>query len=483
MKSTDTLSTVFAAIVVVMSASVVPRVLHADAVDRDGMGAQALALAGIVGFDSSPFAATRMASAAWRSAGSWSVSVRSGFSHGRLSLGARPASVDISQQVLGAEVLRPWIRDWRPLPTARLQPRSAEQSPSISNLVAFGGAWELSEHLRIVMNASLPMTRLQGQRSHFLDEREQIFSNSLQWTWLDESQQRMDMQSALLAKLPGGVILSAGLWLGQRVRSEAEVYITSLSGEEISPTNIETEVLATLAPTFSLTWRATDNWTVHAGWQGARDSGVETISRVKIRGLDGDANSQKEDITRLSLGQVAARADIEIGWSQGGSGVAIGATLHSTSTLSTLHSEQVNGGLNDSWTARLAGSVKLNRAWSVLGGLSWRQSPLPEQTGRQNLVDNDLASAAVGATWTHRSSWAKIQVSLAWKSTYAIARTHTKRADAADPVFDEFPDSVDPKTTEAIESSHGFQTNNPGFPYYRSEAWMHVANLTLAVKR
>jgi len=48
----------------------------------------------------------------------------------------------------------------------------------------------------------------------------------------------------------------------------------------------------------------------------------------------------------------------------------------------------------------------------------------------------------------------------------------TKRADAAHPVLDEFPDSVDLRTNESIAASAGLQTNNPGYPGFSSEGWL-----------
>ena len=62
----------------------------ADPIDRDGLGAQSLALSGLTTLNDSPLVAAQLPSAAWDTAGTWALALRSGFSHGHLTLGAPP---------------------------------------------------------------------------------------------------------------------------------------------------------------------------------------------------------------------------------------------------------------------------------------------------------------------------------------------------------------------------------------------------------
>ena len=230
----------------------------------------------------------------------------------------------------------------------------------------------------------------------------------------------------------------------------------------MSPTNVETEVLSSASPSLSLSWRPTESLTLQAGWQGSRTTGIETVSRVKIRGLDGDPNSQREDVSRLSLGQVAPRLDLEVAWRRGDSGIAAGVTIHQSSTLQTMHSEAISGGLNDSLTARLGGRLALTDGWRLMGAVSYRSSAVPEQTGRQNLVDNDLAAASFGASWSHRSAWGNLRVSAGWKAP-TPTRTHTKRADAPTRCSMSSPTPWS-KTTDPIAEARAFRpTTRPSW--------------------
>ena len=62
-----------------------------------------------------------------------------------------------------------------------------------------------------------------------------------------------------------------------------------------------------------------------------------------------------------------------------------------------------------------------------------------------------------------------------------LERSHFKRADASNPVIDEFPDAVDVQTGEVIEESAGLQTNNPGFPGFEHGAWVFSSFLNLTL--
>ena len=58
---------------------------------------------------------------------------------------------------------------------------------------------------------------------------------------------------------------------------------------------------------------------------------------------------------------------------------------------------------------------------------------------------------------------------------YLMPRDVAKNFDSANPVFDEFPDSVHVQTGEVLSGSAGFQTNNPGYPGFGSAGWLYGA--------
>ena len=62
-----------------------------------------------------------------------------------------------------------------------------------------------------------------------------------------------------------------------------------------------------------------------------------------------------------------------------------------------------------------------------------------------------------------------------------LAREEVKRADASHPVLDEVPDgATDVVTDEPIAGATGLQTNNPGYPGYKSSGWVVGGGVSVA---
>jgi len=111
--------------------------------------------------------------------------------------------------------------------------------------------------------------------------------------------------------------------------------------------------------------------------------------------------------------------------------------------------------------------------------LAYIPSPVPDQVGFENYVDNDRIS--VSLNWSENFNIKSTELIIAFNllASYLFERDTTKRLDVKNAVFDEFPDSVDIKDGEIINSSLGFQTNNPGYPGYTSSGISYSAGLTL----
>ncbi len=115
-------------------------------------------------------------------------------------------------------------------------------------------------------------------------------------------------------------------------------------------------------------------------------------------------------------------------------------------------------------------------AWlAVRAGLSYVKSPISEQTGRTNYVDNDRVDATVGLGFKLPYD---IEIDLHGQLLSLIERSHSKDENK---ILDEFPLSRDIKTDELIEASFGLQTNNPGYPGYSSKGFVGGMGVTVTV--
>jgi hypothetical protein len=99
-------------------------------------------------------------------------------------------------------------------------------------------------------------------------------------------------------------------------------------------------------------------------------------------------------------------------------------------------------------------------------------SPVPPQQGRSNYVDGDRAGAALAFEERVTVLGTRWGLGLGVGLQRILARTERKSAAAANPVMDEFPESVDLSSGKPLADAVGFQSNNPGYPGYASEGWL-----------
>ncbi len=98
-------------------------------------------------------------------------------------------------------------------------------------------------------------------------------------------------------------------------------------------------------------------------------------------------------------------------------------------------------------------------------------SPVPEQTGRENYIDNDRMSWALG--WTEFFKIGKMVFAggLNFQIQWMMERTTWKdlnRKEQDGGLIDEFPDTTLDANGDPFVTAKGLQTNNPGFPGFKS---------------
>ena len=105
---------------------------------------------------------------------------------------------------------------------------------------------------------------------------------------------------------------------------------------------------------------------------------------------------------------------------------------------------------------------------------------VPPQTGRSNYVDGDIWGGTMGHQFRvpagHRVWVVGVHAQL-WR---VMQQTVHKDPDA---IIDEFPDgSVTSLDGAAMPESEGLQTNNPGFPGYRSGGYGFGGGVSASVE-
>lgn len=117
---------------------------------------------------------------------------------------------------------------------------------------------------------------------------------------------------------------------------------------------------------------------------------------------------------------------------------------------------------------------------SALLDAVYQPTPVPEQTGRTNYVDNARIGTAGGLelAWPLSSGELALGVraevhGLAARSTRKLRRTTAlgEANGSADFVLDEVPDDAQVGTAP-LAGREGLQTNNPGWPRFSSSGWL-----------
>jgi hypothetical protein len=111
--------------------------------------------------------------------------------------------------------------------------------------------------------------------------------------------------------------------------------------------------------------------------------------------------------------------------------------------------------------------------------LTYTPSPVPEQIGESNYVDNDKVGLMAGGDIALKLGPTKLRPGAQLFVNRLISRHNTKD-DAL--MTDQLPDdSIYGSTHDPVLGAKGLQTNNPGWPGFASQGWIWGGAITLEV--
>jgi long-chain fatty acid transport protein len=406
---------------------------------------------------------------------------------GRIRLNERPAGVDVPASVYTTN------DPFRPLATTDLPyPRSdTHESDNVTYAVIGLVRPLIGRSLVFGLHALLPIRTLLAQNGFFADEREQYFSNKLHYELLGD---RLDVSSfnfALGWRVVDQLSIGVGIDMSLFTESRTAVYIPDASnqGTALLSPNIRTS--SRFNPCFAATVHPSPRTTIIATlhlpssddlhgtndlrfWNYAYPAGQNSVPQVYTL-------SQGNEPRRLSLGSSVSgtrRPDGRAPWEIGAQVIAERWSRyrdrHGASPL-------------DPWSDTLSYAVGGGFMWHdrhVTADVGYVPSPVPDQTGRTNYVDNTRFVASAGIEgplqlWGH-----ELEAGLSLFGSVLVPREVTKAPNAAHPVLDEFPDgSTNQITGLPADGAAGLQTNNPGYPGWKSTGFMVGAGLSIRLAR
>lgn len=369
-------------------------------------------------------------------------------------------------------------------PPFRPRPRQADGSSGNTNgYVIIGLVSELiEERLVIGLHSIIPAGSFTTANAYHVDERAQFFSNSLHPELYSDR-----MTPTSLAFGVGSQIidqLSAGLSFTLNLENiaNAGTYVPDSTNYDALELSTDVEVKAGVSPHFGLTFTPTEkiavSGTVHSPQK------LEIVTKFGAA-LPAGAES---DTTRRAVHdylpwQFALGGDIEITDNIGvvaTAGYALWSQYEDRQGASP--DDYSEGGVDLGWSDVPFFSVGGRLSVSDLNAfldLSFQPSPVPEQVGRSNYVDNDRYGAVTGADYSFTLWDLEFRPGVQAFVHMLPERYHEKRDDL---IRDELPDdAVDAQTGDAIPGRDGLQTNNPGWPGFASDGWIYGGAVTMTL--
>lgn len=408
-------------------------------------------------------------------------------SHSRIRLKARPAGADVPASVYGSD-FPTWYTGskdlYRPKATKDLPPRSDTEADDNVIYAAIGMVRPLAgKSLVFGFYAFLPVRAFLNQNSFYADEREQYFSNRLHPELLGD---RLDVSSIAFAfgsQLNDWLEIGAGIDVAIFTESKVTVYVADGSDQSnvlLTPEihtdskfrpyfgvsahpSTRTAVIATLHFPFANTTHGENDLRY---WNAAPVQQTYTIS-------------QGTEPLRVALGgslSGALRADGRAPWE-----IGIQLLAERWSRYNDRHGSRPLDSWNNTVNVAVGGGF-LWRERHVTFDLGYVPSPVPDQTGRTNYIDNSRLVASAGIEGGVKFFGRELEAGVTLFGSYSLPREVTKDANAKNPVLDEYPDGT-VLDGQPAPGTAGLQTNNPGYPGWKSTGYMLGAGATFRIAR
>ena len=381
-----------------------------------------------------------------------------------------------ARQLMGSNLNNADVLDIRPLPSNQVPAPTLDQSTQFQTYLNLGFQKNLFSGLSIGASFLIPLIHFESQVPIFTDERAQYFGNQLTFERWGDAFEGLNSTVGIGYQLHPSWSIGLGVLLLNRSQANSQVFLGDANYQAQSYVVPQVEVNNQISPFGSIEGRWTSGHilgrafvSVHA----PQSIQVKGQSRVKIwkypypEGENALVQRFKQSYRVLPL-RVQSGIHLQIArWSLNTT-LGWGQWSQYTNRFGEL------SGWKDQWDGSIGGSRETE--WGAYGlDVRWRPTPAPPQIGRNQSIDPSQLAGSVSTSY-HIAD--HLDLHLQTQIHVLVERTDTKRLDAADPVIDEFPVSID-QNGDPIEESVGLQTNHPGYPFLTSKGIAYSLILSL----
>jgi long-chain fatty acid transport protein len=335
----------------------------------------------------------------------------------------------------------------------------------------------------------VPLSNFLTMKSYYVDEREQYMTNSLHPEMYGDRLTALSFAFAAGVRVTKSLSLGLGTTLSLYAYAGAPVFVASASQLTNLDLNIDAKAKVSLTPHLGVAWNPGKRWhltaTVHAPQKLDIESGFTFILAGGV--------SQSSTIGFTYFFQ-PWQASAGLGYDfyvHGDEVWTVSGMAHYQRWSKYIDRQSVRPDAAYEWMDTLTGAVGVRGTrgpWSVGVDGQYKPSPVPDQTGRTNYVDNNRLGSSLALEYAFRAGKVDFAVGLQLQVYRLITRSVNKIAPpTADGVnhtpqliWDEVPDNS-LRGGKPVQGREGLQTNNPGWPGYRSMGWLSSAGLCLTV--
>ena len=411
--------------------------------------------------------------------------------HGNIRLDPRPDGVDVPPSLYDAEIRNPngsvSRLNLRPLATEDLpNARQSTLTRDTSSYALVGIARPLfQDAVTFGLFAILPTRGVLSQHGFFADEREQFFSNRLDFEMLGDRTSLSSFALAIGGRPWRWLGIGVGANLALSTTTRFEIYVPDAADQRTLLLNPDMSTSASFAPYGGVALQPSDKLTVAATLHApvSADVSGENLVRFWNYNYPDDEQfvrqtyifSQCYQPLRVGFGAAWTHRNTDSGDSDWQLGMQ--TVLRRWSQYQNRHGARPEEPFDDTLEISVGGAFT-NPIGLLSLDLGFVPSPVPDQVGRTSYVDNDRLMAQAGLEIPLEVFGSETSVGVYLQGQLLVPRKTSKRANALHPVIDEFPDaSTDFVTGDPIAGAEGLQTNNPGYPGYESSGWMMGAGL------
>ncbi len=372
-----------------------------------------------------------------------------------------------------------------PPPGFAARPRqSAGSSGKTRTYIAFGFVKTLvKDRFTVGLYAMLPLSSLTTAQSFYPDEREALFSNSLHPELYGDRLTAISIVPGAAFRILPSLSLGVGLSIGLTNVAQSSTYIRDSTDYSTLLLNNGVATKVNVAPTIGVVYTFTP-WLKIGGTIHTPESFLLNASIEATLPSGTQSSTTQANVFDWMPWSVGFGAQVEVVHRNGYAMSVVGSVDYALwSAYQDRQGDNPNiYGSELAWKDTLSGAIGLRQTYKNIRTFvdaRYVPSPVPEQIGRSNFVDNDTVGATLGADVKLTLGQTVIRPGLQLFANRLIYRHNTKDNSL---IVDELPDNATfSGTGNAVPGAQGLQTNNPGWPGFASSGWLTGGAVTLSV--